>query len=98
MVNTYHVDAMGWATKEEVARISEIALKVNEILTAYFAKANVTLVDYKLEFGRFHGEIVLADEISPDTCRFWDATTAKSWIKTVSAGIWVMKRKHIRSL
>lgn len=77
MVNTYHVDAMGWATKEEVERISEIALKVNEILTAYFAKANVTLVDYKLEFGRFHGEIVLADEISPDTCRFWDATTGE---------------------
>ena len=52
-----------------------MSLKINEILCEYFATKNVELIDFKLEFGRFHGDIILADEISPDTCRFWDMTT-----------------------
>lgn len=76
LINRYHVLALKLATKEELDRISEMAFKVNEVLKAYFLKLNVKLVDFKLEFGRAQdGSIVLADEISPDTCRFWDADT-----------------------
>ena len=76
MVNSYHILAMGWATEEELKTISDYALKIDEILTAYFAERRIELVDYKLEFGKTaDGTIVLADEISPDTCRFWDAET-----------------------
>lgn len=76
LINRYHVLALKLATKEELDRISEMAFKVNEVLKAYFLKLNVKLVDFKLEFGRTQdGSIVLADEISPDTCRFWDADT-----------------------
>ena len=76
LLNSSHALALGLATKEEIARIQELALKVNELLKARFARVNITLVDFKLEFGRLpDGSLVLADEISPDTCRFWDATT-----------------------
>ena len=76
LINRYHVLALKLATKEELDRISEMAFKVNEVLKAYFLKLNVKLVDFKLEFGRTQdGSIVLADELSPDTCRFWDADT-----------------------
>ncbi len=76
LINAYHARVLGLATKEEIATIESMAFRVNEILKAYFAKLNVRLVDFKLEFGRLpDGTIVLADEISPDTCRFWDATT-----------------------
>ena len=76
LINRYHVLALKLATKEELDRISKMAFKVNEVLKAYFLKLNVKLVDFKLEFGRTEdGSIVLADEISPDTCRFWDADT-----------------------
>ena len=76
LINEYHALALGLATKEEIATIKSLAFRVNEILKAYFLKLNVKLVDFKLEFGRLaDGTIVLADEISPDTCRFWDATT-----------------------
>ncbi|MFR9280250.1 phosphoribosylaminoimidazolesuccinocarboxamide synthase [Levyella massiliensis] len=76
LINRYHVLALKLATKDELDRISEMAFKVNEVLKAYFLKLNVKLVDFKLEFGRTQdGSIVLADEISPDTCRFWDADT-----------------------
>ncbi len=75
LLNEYHALALGLATKEEIAQIKEMAFKVNEVLCAYFDKLNIILVDFKLEFGRFHDEIVLADEISPDTCRLWDKTT-----------------------
>ena len=76
LLNTSHALALGLATKEELARIQELALKVNELLKARFARVNITLVDFKLEFGRLpDGSLVLADEISPDTCRFWDSTT-----------------------
>lgn len=76
LINSYHALALGLASKEEIARIKELAFKVNDVLKAYFLKLNVKLVDFKLEFGRLtDGTVVLADEISPDTCRFWDADT-----------------------
>lgn len=75
MINDYHIYAMGLATKAEMDKISELSFKVNEIMKEFFAQINIKLIDFKLEFGRFNGEIILADEISPDTCRFWDATT-----------------------
>lgn len=76
LLNEYHALALKLATKEEIAEIKTMSFKINEILKAYFLKLNVKLVDFKLEFGKtYDGRIVLADEISPDTCRFWDATT-----------------------
>jgi phosphoribosylaminoimidazole-succinocarboxamide synthase len=75
MINDYHIAAIGIATKEEMDTIARYALKVNEVLQNILRDCNVILVDFKLEFGRFDGQIILADEISPDTCRFWDATT-----------------------
>lgn len=75
MVNETHAQAMGWATIEDVEAIKKIALKVNEEMAKVTAKAGITLVDYKLEFGKSNGKILLGDEISPDTCRFWDTET-----------------------
>lgn len=76
MVNDYHILAMGWATKEELDTIAKYAFKVNEVLTEYLKEVGIELVDFKLEFGKTpDGTIVLADEISPDTCRFWDSKT-----------------------
>ncbi|MEF9894227.1 MAG: phosphoribosylaminoimidazolesuccinocarboxamide synthase [Clostridia bacterium] len=76
MVNEYHILAMEYATQEELQLISDYALKINEILTAYLADLGIELIDFKLEFGKTKdGNIVLADEISPDTCRFWDTKT-----------------------
>ena len=75
IVNDYHILAAGLATREEIDTISQMALKINEILCKFFLTVNVDLIDFKLEFGRYHGEILLADEISPDTCRFWDVNT-----------------------
>ncbi len=76
LMNSYHAIALKLATKEEIEQIKSMAFKINEILKAYFLKLNVKLVDFKLEFGKTaDGTIVLADEISPDTCRFWDAQT-----------------------
>ncbi|MCD8088902.1 MAG: phosphoribosylaminoimidazolesuccinocarboxamide synthase [Oscillospiraceae bacterium] len=76
LINEYHVLALKLATREEIDLIKALAFKVNDVLKAFFAGVNVDLVDFKLEFGKTaDGEIVLADEISPDTCRFWDSTT-----------------------
>lgn len=76
LINEYHALALKLATKEEIDKIKEMAFKINDILKEYFLSLNVKLVDFKLEFGRLNdGSIVLADEISPDTCRFWDADT-----------------------
>lgn len=76
MINDYHIAAMQLATAEEVKTIADYSLKVNQFLTEYLADLNIELVDFKLEFGRLSdGTIVLADEISPDTCRFWDSKT-----------------------
>lgn len=76
MVNEYHILAMEYCTKEELDLIAKYSLKVNDILTAYLKVSNIELIDFKLEFGKTtDGTIVLADEISPDTCRFWDSVT-----------------------
>ena len=76
MVNEYHIQAMGWATEAEMETIASYALKINQVLADYLKDVNIELIDFKLEFGRTkEGQIVLADEISPDTCRFWDMTT-----------------------
>ena len=67
--------ALGLATKEEINQIREYTLKINEIMKEYFLNAGMKLIDFKIEFGRFHGKILLADEVSPDTCRLWDVNT-----------------------
>ena len=78
LLNDSHALALKLATREEIDTIRAMALKVNEVLKAFFLGLNVRLVDFKLEFGRLpDGSLVLADEISPDTCRFWDATTGE---------------------
>ena len=78
LLNDSHALALKLATKEEIDAIRTMALKVNEVLKAFFLTLNVRLIDFKLEFGRLaDGTLVLADEISPDTCRFWDATTGE---------------------
>ena len=76
LLNTYHALALKLATAEEIETIKNYAFAVNEVLKAFWAECGVTLVDFKLEFGKVaDGSIVLADEISPDTCRLWDAKT-----------------------
>lgn len=76
LINDYHALALGLATQEEIDTIKAMAFKVNDVMKEYFKKLDVILVDFKLEFGKTaDGEIVLADEISPDTCRFWDVHT-----------------------
>ena len=75
--NESQITALGWATQEQLDVISTITLKVNDILKKFLATKNVTLVDFKVEFGTHNGEVLLGDEISPDTCRFWDATTGE---------------------
>ena len=76
LFNSYHALALKVATKEEIETIKEMAFKINDLLKDYFKKMNIDLVDFKLEFGRLSdGKIVLADEISPDTCRLWDSDT-----------------------
>jgi len=75
LVNLTHITAMELATADEIRRMEQIALRVDDILTEVLREISIELIDFKLEFGRFHGEILLSDEISPDTCRFWDAST-----------------------
>jgi len=76
IVNDYHIKAMGFATQQELDEISKMSFKVNEILSEYMLERGIILVDFKLEFGKTpDGKIILADEISPDTCRLWDAAT-----------------------
>ena len=76
LINSYHALALGLASEDEINTIKNMAFKVNDVLKKYFLSLNVKLVDFKLEFGRTaDGTVVLADEISPDTCRFWDADT-----------------------
>ena len=77
MINDYHIKAMGFATDEELSTVKEYALKVNDILKEFFLGINIKLIDFKLEFGIYDGQVILADEISPDTCRLWDAETNK---------------------
>lgn len=75
MINDYYAVAIGVATREEINKITELVFKINEILVDYFKSIKVDLIDFKVEFGRYKGQIILADEISPDTCRFWDSET-----------------------
>lgn len=74
-INDYYALGLGLATKEEIEAITKYAFMVNDFMLDFFKKIGVDLIDFKLEFGRFNGQIILADEISPDTCRFWDSTT-----------------------
>lgn len=75
MINEYHIRSFGWATDEQVARMKELTFKVNDVLKKMFDDAGLILVDYKLEFGLFNGEVLLGDEFSPDGCRLWDKET-----------------------
>ncbi len=75
MINIYHIRAMEFAKDEEMQKIEELSFKINDILADYLEKRDILLVDFKLEFGRYKGKVILADEISPDTCRFWDSKT-----------------------
>lgn len=77
LINDDHAVAMGLSTREEMAQIREYAFKINDILKAYFLERNMKLIDFKLEFGIYDGQVILADEISPDTCRLWDLETNK---------------------
>jgi len=78
LINDHHAVAIGLTTFDELKAIYNMAAKVNEVLSAFFLKIGITLIDFKLEFGKTSdGKLLLADEISPDTCRFWDAATGK---------------------
>ncbi len=77
MLNDYHIRSFGWATDEEIEQMKVLTFQVNDVLKKLFADAGMLLVDYKLEFGRFKGELLLGDEFSPDGCRLWDAETRK---------------------
>jgi len=75
MVNEYHARSFGWATDDQLAQMKTLTFRVNEVLKKLFEDGNMLLVDYKLEFGVFHGEVILGDEFSPDGCRLWDKDT-----------------------
>lgn len=75
MINEYHIRSFGWATSEQVTKMQELTFKVNDVLKDLFLAGNMLLVDYKLEFGMYKGEVVLGDEFTPDGCRLWDVDT-----------------------
>lgn len=75
MINDCQITALGVATQAELGELRAMSLRIDELMTALFAKAGIKLIDFKLEFGRVDGELVLCDEISPDSCRLWDAAT-----------------------
>ena len=75
MLNDYHIRSFGWATDDEIEQMKVLTFQVNDVLKKMFADAGMLLVDYKLEFGRFKGELLLGDEFSPDGCRLWDMET-----------------------
>jgi len=75
LINDYHIEMLGLATKKEMKEIKDYSFSINEILKDFFSKAGLKLVDFKLEFGRHKGKLLLGDEISPDTCRLWDKKT-----------------------
>lgn len=75
MINEFHIRAFGWATDQEVERMKEMTFRVNEVLTRLFREADMLLVDFKLEFGRYGDDLLLGDEFTPDGCRIWDAKT-----------------------
>lgn len=75
MINDSQLLALGLATKDELDKIKDLSERINKILISFFTKLNLRLIDFKLEFGKYHSGIILADEISPDTCRLWDIDT-----------------------
>jgi len=75
MINEYHIRSFNWASDEEVKRMTELTFATNAVLVPLFREANIILVDFKLEFGRFQGELRLGDEFTPDGCRMWDVDT-----------------------
>ena len=75
LINDNHIISFGWATKEELRVMQAVTLKVNEILLDFFSQANLLLIDFKLEFGKFKDKIMLGDEFTPDGCRLWDKDT-----------------------
>ena len=77
MINDYHCVSFGWATEAQIAKMKELTFKVNDVLKALFEEGGMLLVDFKLEFGLFKGELVLGDEFTPDGCRLWDKDTKK---------------------
>ncbi|MBM94744.1 MAG: phosphoribosylaminoimidazolesuccinocarboxamide synthase [Oceanospirillaceae bacterium] len=77
MVNEYHARSFGWAEDVHIARMKELTFAVNKVLKELFEAGGLTLVDYKLEFGLFRGEVILGDEFSPDGCRLWDSETGE---------------------
>jgi len=81
MINEYHIETFGWAKADSVIKMKELTFKVNVELSKLFADAGMILVDYKLEFGLFKGDVVLGDEFSPDGCRLWDAVTREKMDK-----------------
>jgi len=81
MINEYHIKTFGWAEDSEVVEMKELTFKINDILKKLFSDAGLLLVDYKLEFGRYHDKILLGDEFTPDGCRLWDSTTRKKMDK-----------------
>ena len=81
LINSYYAKALQLATEQEIEKIRTYTFKVNDVLKKFFDEAGIELIDFKIEFGRYHGEIILADEISPDTCRFWDAESGEKMDK-----------------
>ena len=81
MINECHVDVFGWATKEEVEILKSEGLKINNLMMKFFKERNIRLVDFKVEFGRHNGEVLLGDEISPDGCRLWHSETGEKMDK-----------------
>lgn len=77
MINEYHIRSFGWASDDDITQMKKLTFQVNDVLKKLFADAGMLLVDYKLEFGRFKGELLLGDEFSPDGCRLWDKDTRK---------------------
>ncbi len=77
MINEYHIRALGLATDDEMTVIKDLTFRINDVMTRFFKSLNITLVDFKLEFGRYKGQIILADEISPDTCRLWEVGSGR---------------------
>ena len=75
MINDYHIKSFGWATEQQIEEMKQKTFEVNEILKKIFSEAGMILVDYKLEFGSFKGELLLGDEFTPDGCRVWDSET-----------------------
>ena len=81
MVNDAHIEVLGWATRDEIARMKALTFQVNDVLKPLFAESGITLVDYKLEFGNYRGQMLLGDEFTPDGCRLWDSTTQEKMDK-----------------